>query len=123
MQIRDMKANDVEAVARLWWLSWHGAHADILPVEVVRQRMLECFAARAEPLVGSTRITLSADDAQGFYTVGGNQVFLLFVALAFWRQGLGRYLLCDAEAALARRSYRLAWLGCYRGEQHRRQFL
>jgi hypothetical protein len=47
MQIRDMTANDVEAVARLWWLSWHGAHADILPVEVVHQPMLECFAARA----------------------------------------------------------------------------
>ena len=69
MQIRDMTANDVEAVARLWWLGWQTKDADILPVEVVRPRVLECFAARAEPLVGSTRVTLSADDAQGFYTV------------------------------------------------------
>ncbi|WP_424041506.1 GNAT family N-acetyltransferase [Methyloceanibacter sp.] len=68
-----------------------------------------------EPHVGSTRVALSADDAQGFYTVRGNQVYLLFIALAFWRQGLGSYLLCAAEAALARRSYRVAWLGCDRG--------
>ncbi|MDJ0513288.1 MAG: GNAT family N-acetyltransferase [Methyloceanibacter sp.] len=122
MLVRNMTEADVEHVARLWWQSWHAAHAHILPDTVVKGRGPESFWERSRSLIGTARVAVSSDNRLGFHVVREDQVVQLYVAPAFWKRGVGHSLLGDAEESLLSQSHRLARLGCYRGNNRAHDF-
>ena len=118
MNIRPAVRNDAEAMGRMHWLSANTAYG--------RNDPLERRLAAAQRVFDEeeTRPFLAEDDdgaVVGVLTVGGDELYAIYVHPDHWGTGVGQALLEHAEAELAK-TCAAASLTCTVGNVRARRF-
>ena len=119
---RSPKQTESNAIAELWWRSWHDAHADIVPVELVELRTNESFLARTRDNIDLIRVTGSIGEPVGMCQVEGNEMKQLFVSDIARGSGAALSLLTDAECTMKDAGIKTAWLACAIGNSRAERF-
>ncbi|HEY6942482.1 GNAT family N-acetyltransferase [Dokdonella sp.] len=120
--VRAATRADVAALADLWHEGWQDAHAAILPAELAHWRTRESFRERLAADLAATRVIGLAGAPLGFSITHGDELNQLFVARTARGSGIAATLVADAEAGLATRGVRVAWLACAIGNQRAARF-
>ncbi len=120
--VRGADATEVDAIADVWWHSWHQAHADIVPESLVELRTLASFGDRARKHFDSIRVVGDVGQPQGFCYVVGAELQQLFVSSAFHGAGVASALIADAERILRKSGVATAWLACAFGNKRAERF-
>lgn len=100
--LRPARPDDIPALAALWHLGWHEAHAAYTPAALTSLRTEEDFARRLVHLLPDT-IMAGAETALGFCTIRDDEIYQLYVAPEARSNGLAARLLTDGEKRLAGR--------------------
>ncbi len=109
MDIRTAEARDVQAIARLWHIGWHQAHAAIVSPELVRLRTPAEFVTRTGAHLGQCHLALLEGELAGFFMLKGDELYQFYIGAAHQGSGAAAKLMAAAEEALAGRR---AWLAC-----------
>ncbi len=122
MQVRGAEERELDALARVWFDAWNDAHAEIVPGELKRLRTLDSFKDRLRAALPEIRAAGPPGAPIGFYILKGDELYQLFVQAAARGTGLAAALMTDAEARLAERGFRTAWLACAIGNDRAARF-
>lgn len=122
MQVRPAVAAEIDALARLWHDAWHEAHAPLVPPELTRLRTLENFRERLQVMQADMRVAGPPGAPLGFCALKGEELNQLFVSPDARGSGAAAALIADAEARLAQRGVRTAWLACAVGNERAARF-
>lgn len=122
MHVRPADPTDIDPLAKLWHDGWHEAHAPLVPAELTRLRTLESFQQRLEAGVSHIRTVGPTGAPVGFSMVKADELYQLFVAPQARGSGVAASLIADAEAQLAERGVRTAWLACAIGNVRAARF-
>jgi GNAT superfamily N-acetyltransferase len=123
VKVRDAAADDIEALARLWFDGWLDAHAKILPAELARLRTLESFRDRLRSTLPSVRVAGDPGGAPaGLSIVVGDELHQFYVAAHARGTGVAQVLLADALARLRAEGIETAWLACAIGNNRAARF-
>jgi GNAT superfamily N-acetyltransferase len=122
MQVRDAEESEVDHLARLWYDGWQDAHAKILPADLARLRTLESFRERMRAALPNVRAIGPMGAPIGFHLLKGEELDQLYVAAAARGSGIAAILIADAEARLAERGTKVAWLACAIGNARAARF-
>lgn len=121
--IRPAVARDMAAVADLWHVGWHDAHAGQVPDGLTAARTLAAFHERTPTRVADTTVAVSdAGDLLGFVMVVGDEVEQVFVDRSARGTGLAGVLLDEAERQVAVSGHDVAWLAVVTGNARARAF-
>jgi putative acetyltransferase len=120
--LRKAAANDVGAVARIWYVGWNDGHAGHVPPELVVHRSQEQFIARARERLESMWVAESDGQAMGFVVVKGDEVEQIYVDRTARGSGVAALLLRKAEDEIRGAGHRRAWLAVVAGNQRARSF-
>ena len=137
MDIRRATPADANALANLHVDSWRTAyrglvpdsHLDSLDYDRRAQRFRESLSGHAE----ETYLAEQDGDVLGFLTLGGcrdedvhqeatGEIWGIYLAPQHWRKGIGRLLCRYGERILRSRSYRIATLWVFAGNEQARRF-
>lgn len=122
LEIRPARPDDLDAVAELYWRSWHESQARLEPPEIAAMRPLGFFENRVtgwpEPPLAAWRNGQLA----GFAAWQGDYLGQVFVDPALRGAGIGAHLLSAAETKMARAGIGVAKLDCIVGNVGARQF-
>ena len=110
--IRAAAADDVPALARIWFEGWHRAHHDTLPAELRQYRTEASFAARLAANLHAARVIGCEGQVRGFVILRENEVYQFYIALDMVGAGVAQALMADAEAALRAQGHEMAILNC-----------
>lgn len=119
MEIRAAEEQDAQAIAQLWHLGWHSAHAGIVDAELVRLRNPAEFAARTQAHLAQCHVGMIGGAVAGFFMCDGDELYQFYVDGAHQGKGVAAKLMAAAEAALAGRK---AWLACSEGNERAAAF-
>ncbi|MEQ6201634.1 GNAT family N-acetyltransferase [Sulfitobacter sp. HNIBRBA2951] len=119
MQIRKAVPDDVSAVAQIWHLGWHLAHAGLVDADLVALRTPAEFLERSRMHLAKTSVIEVASSVAGFCMVDGNEVYQFYVSPDYHGCGVAAALMKGAEAAVAGP---VAWLGCAQGNERAAAF-
>jgi GNAT superfamily N-acetyltransferase len=124
LRLRSATADDVEAIATIWYTGWPDGHLGNVPEELVRHRRhLDDFVRLVTPRILTT--TVAVGDAGhrivGFVTVHDDEVEQVYVAQSARGTGAASTLLSHAEAMIAVR-FGTAWLAVVAGNERARRF-
>lgn len=121
--IRPATAEDMAAVAELWYVGWHDGHAGHVPEGLTAARTLEAFHERTPSRIVDTTVAVSEDgELLGFIMVAGDEVEQVFVGRDARGTGLAARLLAEAERQVAGAGHDLAWLAVVEGNARARAF-
>lgn len=120
--IRDARAEDIEAVACIWFAGWHEAHARLVPEEVTRLRSIEFFCGRLSEILRSVRVATVRGDVAGFAIVADDELDELYVLPEARGSGVGSALVADAVDRIRIAGHRRAWLACAIGNEQAARF-
>jgi ribosomal protein S18 acetylase RimI-like enzyme len=119
-RLRKARADDLEAVAAIWFAGWHDGHAGHSPEELTRVRTEASFRERTAARLGDTTLAEVDGAVAGFVVVRGDEVEQLYVAAEYRGTGLAGRLLRAAAAIVAESGHRRAWLAVASGNTRAR---
>ena len=122
MKVRDAQAGEVDQLARLWYDAWQDGHAEIVPLELKRDRTLESLRGRIRASLPEVRVVGPPGEPRGFCTIRGDELYQLFVSAEARGTGVAAALIADAEARLLERGVETAWLACAIGNDRAARF-
>lgn len=122
MDVRNAREAELDRLAAIWFDAWHDAHAQIVPRELTRYRTRESFRSRLAEAIQDIRVVGPPGDPLGFCIVKDDELYQLFVAAPARGSGAAAALIADAEARLAQRGVRTAWLACVIGNDRAARF-
>ena len=122
MTPRSPERSETRVVADMWWQSWHDAHADIVPRELISLRTRESFFNRIQDKMDIVRVVGSIGEPVGMCFVAGEQMKQLFVSELARGTGASTSLLQDAERILKISGVKTAWLSCAVGNVRAERF-
>lgn len=120
--VRQADTSDVETLTSLWSDGWQDAHAAIVPAALTRARTHESFATRLKAALGDVRVVGSSGAPLGFHWVKDDELYQFYVAAVARGRGVAQTLIADAEAGMARRNVKTAWLACAIGNDRAARF-
>jgi GNAT superfamily N-acetyltransferase len=120
--VRPADANDLEAIARLWFDGWHEAHDLLAPEELVVARTFESFLKRAQDNQADMLTGLVDGQIGGMCQIKDNELYQLYVARFARGSGLSQELMQGAEAKLTMAGVGRAWLACAVGNDRAAHF-
>lgn len=120
--LRPARADELDALARLWHDSWQDAHAAILPEALQQVRTLPSFRLRLRELLSRVRVAEMGGKAVGFAIVEDDELYQLFVSAAARGTGTAAALVADAEGIMAAEGVETGWLACAIGNQRAARF-
>jgi ribosomal protein S18 acetylase RimI-like enzyme len=120
--IRDAEPGDVDRLASLWFEGWRDGHVAIVPAELTALRTRDSFLARLTPALAEVRVAGAREAPDGFYMLRESELYQFYVARAARGSGVAAALIADAEARLADRGVRTAWLMCAIGNDRAARF-
>lgn len=122
MNIRSAVDGDRDALAQLWHEVWHETHATLMPPELARIRTLDNFLDRVAAALPAMRVIGPVGAPLGFCVVKGDELYQLWVSAAARGTGVAAALIADAEAIMAAKGVRTAWLACAIGNTRAARF-
>jgi GNAT superfamily N-acetyltransferase len=122
MQVREAQESEVDPLARLWYDAWQYGHADIVPLELKRDRTLESLRERMRASLPDVRVVGPIDEPLGFCTLRGDELYQLFVSAKGRGTGVAAALIAEAEARLREGGVETAWLACAIGNERAARF-
>lgn len=122
MVVRNAEPGEIDQLAALWHEGWHESHAPIVPPELTAIRTLDNFRGRLERALPSIRVVGPPGAPLGFCIVRDDELYQLFVSAAARGSGVAAALIDDAEARLAGRGVKTAWLSCAIGNDRAARF-
>ena len=120
--IRPGRADDVEALARLWHEAWHDAHATLVPRGLVEQRTVENFVPRLQALIEREDLLVWGEPPGGFVAVAEDELYQLMVGAAARGTGAAAALLRAGRERIREAGHGVAWLDCAVGNERARCF-
>ena len=137
MNIRPTQAHDAPKLARVHVDSWRAAYRGLVPesylqrftYELREERFRQSLATNAEE---TYMVDLGAEIV-GLLTLGAardadvdadrtGEIWGIYILPEYWRKGIGRRLVEEAERMLKSRGYEIAVLWVLEGNQQARQF-
>jgi GNAT superfamily N-acetyltransferase len=122
MEIRNALAEEIDALAQLWYDGWQDAHAAVVPAELKRLRTLESFRERLKDMLPVVRVVGPHGSPLGFCVNRDDELYQLFVSAEARGTGVAAALIADAEARLAENGVEIAWLACAIGNDRAARF-
>ncbi|MEO1016371.1 MAG: GNAT family N-acetyltransferase [Pseudomonadota bacterium] len=122
MEVRDATAEEIPALAALWFDGWHDSHADIVPLELTQVRTLESFMRRLQAVLANIRVVGAEGAPLGFSVLKDDELYQLFVSAEARGSGVATALIQDAESRLAQSGVTTAWLACAIGNDRAARF-
>jgi len=122
MDVRAAEASEIDHLARVWYESWHDAHASIVPEDLTRLRTLESFRHRIQVALPTVRVVGPPGAPVGFCIVKDAELYQLFVSAQARGSGVAAALLADGEARLAASGVPTARLACAIGNERAARF-
>lgn len=122
MNVRAAEAAEIDHLARVWYESWHDAHASLVPEALTRLRTLENFRHRIQDALPTVRVVGPSGGPVGFCIVKGAELYQLFVSAQARGSGVAAALLVDGEARLSASGVHTAWLACAIGNERAARF-
>jgi GNAT superfamily N-acetyltransferase len=112
MNVRNVQETEIDQLAQIWYDGWRHAHEKILPAELARDRTLESFQVRLRAALQDVRVIGAPGEPVGFCILKNDELYQLYVSQRSRGAGVAAALIADAEARLAERGVREAWLAC-----------
>jgi GNAT superfamily N-acetyltransferase len=122
MTIRNARADDMNALATIWHLSWHDAHALLLPEALVRLRTPQSFRDRTAEHLSDMRVIEIFGQPLGFCYLTRDELDQFYIAAEARGTGAADKLIADAEDGLRRAGHETAWLACAIGNMRAARF-
>ncbi|MDB4909648.1 MAG: acetyltransferase domain protein [Gemmatimonadetes bacterium] len=122
MNVRRAEADEIPALARLWYDGWQDAHAAIMPEALTRARTFESFRDRLEVRLDDVRVVGREGLPLGFYMLSSDELYQLYVSAEVRGAGVAAALLADAEKRLREMGTETAWLACAIGNERAARF-
>jgi GNAT superfamily N-acetyltransferase len=122
MDIRPAEETDIAPLAHLWWSGWRDAHLDLVPEALARLRTLESFQDRVRAALSDVRTIGPPGGPVAFHLIKDDELYQFYVSAAARGTGVAAALMADAEAALAARGVKTAWLACAIGNARAARF-
>jgi len=122
MTVRNALETEIDQLAKIWYDGWRDAHERILPVELARDRTLESFKVRLREALADVRVAGPPEEPAGFCILKDDEVYQLYVSAQSRGAGVAGALAADAEARLAERGVKKAWLACAIGNERAARF-
>jgi ribosomal protein S18 acetylase RimI-like enzyme len=122
VDVRAADEADIELLAKIWFDGWHDAHAAIVPAALTRLRTLDSFRDRLRADLDAVRVASADGSAVGFSMLRGAELYQFYLSAAVRGSGIAALMMADAEARLAERGVRLAWLACAVGNDRAARF-
>lgn len=122
MDVRAAQAGEIDELARLWFDAWQDGHADIVPVELKRDRTVESLRERMRASLPDVRVVGPIGEPLGFCTIRGDELYQLFVSAEGRGTGVAAALTADAETRLLESGVKTAWLACAIGNERAARF-
>lgn|SRR5262245_26403048 len=122
MKVRNAEASEIDQLAKTWYDGWQDAHAQIVPAELKRVRTLESFRDRMRDGLSDVRVVGPPGAAFGFSMLKYDELYQLYVSARARGTGVAAALMADAEARLAERGVKTAWLACAIGNERAARF-
>ena len=110
MDVRAADEADIESLAKIWFDGWHDAHAVIVPAALTRLRTLDSFRDRRRADLDAVRVASADGSPIGFSMLRGAELDQFYLSVSARGSGVAALMMADAEARLAGRGVRLAWL-------------
>ena len=120
--MRPAEASELDALARVWFDAWNDAHAAIVPAELTTRRTLPRFRERLAGMLADVRVVGVPGEPVGLCITHDDELYQLFVASQARGTGVAAALRADAEARLAARGVKTAWLACAIGNDRAARF-
>jgi GNAT superfamily N-acetyltransferase len=122
MEVRNAEAQEVDALARIWYDGWKDAHTGIVPPELKRIRTEESFTERMRAALPSVRVAGPSGAPVGFHMLKDDELYQLYVSAGARGSGVAAALIADAEARLADAGFETGWLACAIGNDRAARF-
>lgn len=119
MEVRAATQADVNAIARMWHIGWHQAHAGIVNDTLVQLRKPQEFETRTAAHLEQAHVAVVDGEIGGFLMVDGSELYQFYVGAAHQGRGLAASMMTAAETLL---SPPRAWLGCTVGNDRAAAF-
>jgi GNAT superfamily N-acetyltransferase len=122
MHVRTAAPEEIDALARIWHDGWQDAHAELLPVELARERTLESFRERLPKLLTDLRTIGELGEPLGLSITKDDELNQFYVAAESRGKGIAKTLIDEVEQRLAAGGVRTAWLACAIGNNRAARF-
>jgi ribosomal protein S18 acetylase RimI-like enzyme len=120
--IRSANASDLDRLAHIWHDGWRDAHLAIVPAALARLRTYDSFRERLSAALTQVRVAEHDAATAGFVMFKDDEVYQFYVAAEARGSGIAGTLMDDAEAQLASRGVKTAWLACAIGNARAARF-
>lgn len=121
-QPRDAQAEDLDALAHLWWSGWRDAHLAIVPEALAKLRTRESFRERLAAALTRVRALGPVGAPLGFHLIKDDELYQFYVAAEARGTGAAAALMADAEASLRALGIETPWLACAIGNARAARF-
>jgi ribosomal protein S18 acetylase RimI-like enzyme len=122
MTVRPADADDLDALARLWYDGWQDGHAHIAPAGLIKARTLKSFRERLGAAVADTVVIGPAGSPIAFFMLSDDELYQFYVGREARGSSVAPTLMRAAETELARRGYTDVWLACGVGNDRAARF-
>ena len=122
MRLRPLRPEDQGALARMWHQGWGDAHAGVVPEPLARIRTLAEFRSRIAADPASFLVVGAPGAPQAMIRIVGDELDQFYLARELRGTGAARKLMAAAEAEMAARGVREAFLKCSFGNDRARRF-
>lgn len=121
MQVRDAETTEIPQLAQLWLDAWRDGHEAVVPASLTALRTRDSFESRLRAF-DNIRVVGERGALLGFSVLKGEELHQIFVAAEARGSGVAITLIDDAEARLAARGVRTAFLICTVGNARAARF-